>query len=319
MGYPFFILTHRTDDEPSDAGFTFVSGLESAMQQARAVAGDKDIGIMGGADTIRQALAAGYVDELFVTIAPVVLGGGKRLFEGSTAVSTCSRWTYVSRSGPRTCATGSRSNGSAARIRQDVRMGAHDEGGTLPSADRAAWRDWLASHHESSTGVWFVSWRKHAARNGPRYEDAVEEALCFGWIDSIGRKLDDDRTMLWFSPRKGGSGWARPNKERVERLTAAGLMTASGQRVIDAAIADGSWSRLDDVDNLVVPDDLARPRQPSAGSRTLGRVPALGSPQHPGMDRAGQARHHESGTDRGDRSAGATERTRQPVAAQGKA
>jgi uncharacterized protein YdeI (YjbR/CyaY-like superfamily) len=63
--------------------------------------------------------------------------------------------------------------------------------------------------------------------------------------------------MLWFSPRKVGSGWARPNKERVERLTAAGLMTAAGQRVIDAAKADGSWSRLDDVDNLVVPDDLA--------------------------------------------------------------
>jgi len=79
---PFFILTHRTEDEPSDAGFTFVSGLESAMQQARAASGDKDVGIMGGADTIRQALAAGYVDELFVTIAPVVLGGGKRLFEG---------------------------------------------------------------------------------------------------------------------------------------------------------------------------------------------------------------------------------------------
>ena len=94
-------------------------------------------------------------------------------------------------------------------------------------------------------------------RSGPRYEDAVEEALCFGWIDSIGRKLDDDRTMLWFSPRKVGSGWARPNKERVERLTAAGLMTPAGQRVIDAAKADGSWSRLDDVDNFVVPDDLA--------------------------------------------------------------
>jgi uncharacterized protein YdeI (YjbR/CyaY-like superfamily) len=136
-------------------------------------------------------------------------------------------------------------------------MGAHAEAERFHPQTRAAWRDWLASHHESSTGVWFVSWRKHAARNGPRYEDAVEEALCFGWIDSIGRKLDDDRTMLWFSPRKVGSGWARPNKERVERLTAAGLMTAAGQRVIDAAKADGSWSRLDDVDNLVVPDDLA--------------------------------------------------------------
>jgi len=81
-GLPFFILTHRTEGEPSDRGFTFVSGLESALEQARAAAGDKDVGIMGGADTIRQALAGGHVDELVVTIAPVVLGGGKRLFEG---------------------------------------------------------------------------------------------------------------------------------------------------------------------------------------------------------------------------------------------
>ena len=81
-GLPFFILTHRTEGEPSDRGFTFVSGLESALEQARAAAGEKDVGSMGGADTIRQALAGGHVDELVVTIAPVVLGGGKRLFEG---------------------------------------------------------------------------------------------------------------------------------------------------------------------------------------------------------------------------------------------
>jgi dihydrofolate reductase len=81
-GLPFFILTHRTEDEPSNGAFTFVSGLKSALEQARAAAGGKDVGIMGGADTIRQALAGGYLDELILTIAPVVLGGGKRLFEG---------------------------------------------------------------------------------------------------------------------------------------------------------------------------------------------------------------------------------------------
>jgi uncharacterized protein YdeI (YjbR/CyaY-like superfamily) len=136
-------------------------------------------------------------------------------------------------------------------------MGVHDDAERVHPPTRAEWRNWLESNHETSTGVWFVSWRKHAGRSGPGYEDAVEEALCFGWIDSIGRKLDDDRTMLWFSPRKPGSGWARPNKERIERLTAAGLMTPAGQRVIDAARADGSWARLDAVENLVVPDDLA--------------------------------------------------------------
>ncbi len=81
-GVPFFVVTHRPEEEPEGAGFTFVDGVEAAVEQARAAAGEKDVQIMGGADTIRQALAAGLVDELTIIIAPVVLGGGKRLFEG---------------------------------------------------------------------------------------------------------------------------------------------------------------------------------------------------------------------------------------------
>jgi dihydrofolate reductase len=79
---PFFIVTHHPEDGARDAGFTFVDGLDEAIRQAREVAGGKDIHIMGGADVIRQALEAGYVDELSISIAPVVLGGGKRLFDG---------------------------------------------------------------------------------------------------------------------------------------------------------------------------------------------------------------------------------------------
>jgi dihydrofolate reductase len=79
---PFFIVTHHPDDGPADAGFTFVDGLDSAIEQARRAAGDKDVSVMGGADVIRQALRGGYVDELSISIAPVLLGGGKRLFEG---------------------------------------------------------------------------------------------------------------------------------------------------------------------------------------------------------------------------------------------
>ncbi len=82
FGVPFFIVTHRPEDEPADAGFTFVSGLDDAIARARGAAGDKDVFVMGGADLIRQALRAGYVEELSISIAPVVLGGGKRLFEG---------------------------------------------------------------------------------------------------------------------------------------------------------------------------------------------------------------------------------------------
>ncbi len=81
-GIPVFILTHRPEEEPEDAGFTFVSGLEEAIARARKAAGDKDVSVAGGANVIRQALDAGYVEDLGITIAPVVLGGGKRLFEG---------------------------------------------------------------------------------------------------------------------------------------------------------------------------------------------------------------------------------------------
>ena len=82
FGLPFFIVTHRPEEEPEGGHFTFVSGVEAAVERAREAAGDKDVQVMGGADTIRQALEAGIVDELSIIIAPVVLGGGKRLFEG---------------------------------------------------------------------------------------------------------------------------------------------------------------------------------------------------------------------------------------------
>jgi dihydrofolate reductase len=81
-GLPVFIVTHRPEEEPEGGAFTFVSGVEEAVERAREAAGDKDVHVMGGADVIRQALAAGLVDELTIIVAPVVLGGGKRLFDG---------------------------------------------------------------------------------------------------------------------------------------------------------------------------------------------------------------------------------------------
>jgi dihydrofolate reductase len=83
-GIPFFILTHHPEDAPADAGFTFVTSLDEAITQATAAANGKDVHIMGGADTIRQALAAGHVQELTISIAPVILGAGKRLFSDTT-------------------------------------------------------------------------------------------------------------------------------------------------------------------------------------------------------------------------------------------
>lgn len=124
-------------------------------------------------------------------------------------------------------------------------------------ADRAEWRRWLQQHHSTSPGVWLLTWRKASGKQTLGYEDAVEEALCFGWIDAKVRSLDDRRTMQWFTARKRGSGWARSNKERVARLAAQGLMAPAGLAAIETAKADGSWSLFDDVEAEVVPDDLA--------------------------------------------------------------
>lgn len=121
---------------------------------------------------------------------------------------------------------------------------------------RADWRAWLAEHGEHASGVWLVTWRKAAARPTISYEESVLEALCFGWVDSTGRKLDDRRTMLYFAPRKPRSGWSRPNKRRVAELRAAGLMAEAGERVIARAEANGAWTLLDEVEDLIEPADL---------------------------------------------------------------
>ncbi|HVR96003.1 MAG TPA: YdeI/OmpD-associated family protein [Thermoanaerobaculia bacterium] len=121
---------------------------------------------------------------------------------------------------------------------------------------RAEWRVWLEKHHTRNEGVWLISDRKATGKPTVSYDEAVEEALCFGWIDSKQIKLDDERTMLWYSPRKSGGAWAKTNKARVEKLVAQGLMTPAGLAKIEAAKQDGSWSRFDAVDALEIPPDL---------------------------------------------------------------
>jgi len=122
--------------------------------------------------------------------------------------------------------------------------------------DRDAWRRWLELNHTRTEGVWLITYKKSSGRPRLAYEDAVEEALCFGWIDSKANKLDGERSMLWMAPRKPGTGWSRSNKERVERLTAEGRMAPPGLRKVEAAIRDGSWTALDAVEALELPADL---------------------------------------------------------------
>lgn len=137
-------------------------------------------------------------------------------------------------------------------------MGRLDDAARVEPATREEWRAWLAAHHASASGVWFVT-AKAGVRDRPRvaYEDAICEALCFGWVDGTLRRVDEDRTMLYFAPRKRGSTWAWTNKARVERLAAVGLMAPAGLAAVERAKADGSWSVLDAVEALEVPEDLA--------------------------------------------------------------
>lgn len=122
---------------------------------------------------------------------------------------------------------------------------------------REEWRRWLEAHHARPEGVWLVTFKRATGKPRVEYEEAIEEALCFGWVDAQAKTLDDERSLLWFAPRKQGSIWARSNKERVERLLAAGKMTPAGLAKIEAARADGSWALLDFVDQLITPPDLA--------------------------------------------------------------
>jgi uncharacterized protein YdeI (YjbR/CyaY-like superfamily) len=123
---------------------------------------------------------------------------------------------------------------------------------------RAEWRAWLATHHARDDGVWLITYKKTTGKPRVEHDEAVEEALCFGWVDSKPNKLDDERSMLWFAPRKGGTGWSKPNKERVERMIAAGLMTPAGLAKVNAAKKDGTWTMLDAVEALEIPADLAK-------------------------------------------------------------
>ncbi len=123
---------------------------------------------------------------------------------------------------------------------------------------RQAWREWLSQNHTQQEGVWLVRFKKHCGEKYVSYDEAVEEALCFGWVDSLPRKLDEDRTMLWMAPRKPKSNWSKLNKDRVKKMMAQGLMAQAGLAKINEAKTDGSWYALDKIEQLEVPSDLQK-------------------------------------------------------------
>jgi uncharacterized protein YdeI (YjbR/CyaY-like superfamily) len=141
---------------------------------------------------------------------------------------------------------------------------------------RAAWRAWLAAHHAQPGSVWLVLNRKGSGLPHLPVAEAVEEALCFGWVDSRPAKLDARRSLLLFSPRRPGSAWSGVNKAKVARLTAAGLMAPPGLAAVARARADGSWTRLDGATALRDPLDLvaALDAHPGAAEAWAGFPPS---------------------------------------------
>jgi uncharacterized protein YdeI (YjbR/CyaY-like superfamily) len=130
--------------------------------------------------------------------------------------------------------------------------------GAVQPKSRQAWRDWLKKHHASTPGVWLVLAKKHTGIPSLSYNDAVEEALCYGWIDSLLHPIDENLYKQMFTPRKPKSRWSAANKARVERLIAAGLMTAAGMALVTLAKKNGTWSVMDQAASLTTPPELQK-------------------------------------------------------------
>jgi len=120
------------------------------------------------------------------------------------------------------------------------------------------WRKWLLKNHSKENAVWVVFYKKKSNIPSISWSDAVDEALCFGWIDSVKKKLDEERSIQFFSKRKPKSTWSKINKEKVKNLIETGKMTQSGLDCIDVAKQNGSWQILDSVEELVIPEDLEK-------------------------------------------------------------
>lgn len=122
---------------------------------------------------------------------------------------------------------------------------------------RAQLRAWFEFNHDREPGVWLCSWRTDTGKPRCPYPEVVEEALCFGWIDSTAGGLDDDRNLQLLTPRKPKSSWTRLNRQRVADMEAAGLMTDAGRAVVEIAKSNGWWTIYDAVEDLIEPKELA--------------------------------------------------------------
>jgi len=124
--------------------------------------------------------------------------------------------------------------------------------------DIAEWRNWLSENYYTQKSVWLIIYKKNSGTPSVCYSDAVDEALCFGWVDSKPNSRDDESYYQYFAPRNPKSNWSRVNKEKVARLMKENRMAATGLALIEKAKENGAWNALDDVENMVVPPDLQK-------------------------------------------------------------
>ena len=122
--------------------------------------------------------------------------------------------------------------------------------------DRQAWRDWLQERHDKEKNAWLIIYHKKSKTPSVAYDEAVEEALCFGWVDSKPNKRDHESYLLFFAKRNPKSNWSRLNRERAERMLEQGRMTQAGLEMIETAKQNGTWTALEAVQDSVIPPDL---------------------------------------------------------------
>jgi len=140
---------------------------------------------------------------------------------------------------------------------------------TFRPTSKQAWRRWLKQNHRSAESVWLILYKKEANKPTISWSDAVDEALCFGWVDSKRKPFDEEKFLQFFAKRKPRGTWSKINKEKIERLIAAELMTTEGLKTIEAAKQNGSWTMLDEVEKLIIPKDLTKEFKAWPGSKAF--------------------------------------------------
>lgn len=140
---------------------------------------------------------------------------------------------------------------------------------TFYPTNKKEWRQWLQQNHNTKQSIWVVMYKKDTGIPTITWSDAVDEAICFGWIDSTKRAIDHQQSIQYFTRRKPTSAWSKINKAKVERLSSEGLMTQAGLNSIEIAKQNGSWSILDEVEELVIPKDLDKAFKLHPGSKNF--------------------------------------------------